>query len=195
MPGPCGGPGDGTNEGTKDGKCTKEGKRHGKGEHADKWCCTGNRCREALGVTMSAAATQAAAKPAAAEEPVDKAAAAGAAAAGAAAAGAAAAGGAGASAAGSHSDRSAAVRCACCCGRCSLRRVHERRVLTSCRVSASQGSRRPTQHRQLGNHQVRSAPRMCCTMDDVVPTTRRAPVSQEAAAARRSWPARSNGCR
>ena len=60
MPGPCGGPGDGTNEGTKDGKCTKEGKRHGKGEHADKWCCTGNKCREALGIIESAAAKQAA---------------------------------------------------------------------------------------------------------------------------------------
>ena len=135
MPGPCGGPGDGTNEGTKDGKCTKEGKRHGKGEHADKWCCTGNKCREALGVITSAAAKQAAAKPAAADEAVDEAAAAGTAAAGAAAAGTAAAGAAaaGAAAAGAaatgaaaaghwwsrcgrstasaHSDRSAAVCC------------------------------------------------------------------------------------
>ena len=76
MPGPCGGPGDGTNEGTKDGKCTNEGKRHGKGEHSDKWCCTGNKCREALGIIESAAAKKAAKQAAAPDEEREKAAAA-----------------------------------------------------------------------------------------------------------------------
>ena len=40
MPGgPCGGP-----------DCTSQGFRRGKGEHADKWCCTKSACRKALGI-------------------------------------------------------------------------------------------------------------------------------------------------
>ena len=42
MPGPCGGPG-----------CKNTGKRHGKGIHADKWCCSKGLCRRALGVIPS----------------------------------------------------------------------------------------------------------------------------------------------
>lgn len=45
----CGGPGEGAFADVL-GKCTGDGKRRGKGVHADKWCCTKNKCRLALGI-------------------------------------------------------------------------------------------------------------------------------------------------
>ena len=44
MPGLCGGP-----------NCRSEGKRKGKGEHANKWCCSKGACRRAMGIVESEA--------------------------------------------------------------------------------------------------------------------------------------------
>ena len=44
MPGPCGGP-----------DCRSEGKRRGKGEHANNWCCSKSACRRAMGIVESEA--------------------------------------------------------------------------------------------------------------------------------------------